>query len=343
MSDERSFEPTHRRLERAASEGDVARSAEASALAAFAAAAATLSFELVPMLAAARALLLSSLSARRIDDAAVGTLLFYVLAVPAAGAAGALAVGVGQTRLSFHLSAPAPKWERLNPAEGIKRILSRETAIHLVRWLAVSIAIAICGAQALRVAAAGRLGDDPMTDVDLARRVSGALLEPALALGAAGAVWEYVTAHRSRLRRLRMSRDEVKRELRESEGDPHRKAHRARFRRALRSGSVAAVRDATVVVVNPTHVAVALRYDPGDAPVPLVVGKGADERAAAMRLAAERYAIPIVEDTALARLLFVEVAVGSAIPEATFGAVAAIIAAIVREARHDARRREAGT
>lgn len=332
MSGERELEPTQRRIERAVAEGDVARSTEAFSLAAFAAAATALSLLLPVMLGTARALLADALRLRRADAEAAILLAVEGCSVCAAAALGALAAGALQTRLALHLGALSPRWERLNPAEGVKRLLTREAVVHLSRWIVVSAAIAWCGLSALRASVGVAWGGDPLAALGAAQRVCGALLFPALVLGALGALWEFATARGARLRRLRMSRDEVRRETRESEGDPHQRAHRMRLHRSLRAG-VAAVRDATLLVVNPTHVAVALRYDPVDAAVPMVLCKGGDERAAAMRLAARRYGVPIVEEPALARLLYAEVEIGATIPESAFTAVAVVIAAVLREAR----------
>ncbi len=334
MSGERELAPTQRRLERAAAEGDVTRSAEAFGLASFAAAGAALSLLFPAMIATARALLIQALRLHRVDGAAAVALVFEGCSICAAAGLGAVAAGALQTRLRLHPGALALRFERLNPAEGVKRLLTREAMVHLVRWVAVATAIALCGLQALRAAVGAAWGDDPAAALGAAQRICAALFLPALALGALGALWEYATARGVRLRRLRMSRDEARREVRESEGDPHQRARRARLHRSLRAG-ISAVREATLLVVNPTHVAVALRYDPVVAAVPVVLCKGGDERAAAMRLAANRYGVPIVEEAALARLLYAGVEVGAAIPETAFTAVAVVIAAVLREARRN--------
>jgi len=332
VSEERSFAPTARRLERAAEEGDVARSGEAVAVASFAAGAAALSAALAPMLAAGRALVAASLAQRRLDGAACAQLLAAAASVPCAAAGAALATALAQTRFALRLAPLAPRWDRLEPGAGLKRMLSRESVLHALRWSATAAVIALCGLQALRGAIGRDLADDPAAAVDAARAVCAAYVWPALALGAVGAALEYATARGARLRRLRMSREEVKRELRESEGDPQRKVHRARLQRSMR-GDARAMRGATVLVTNPTHVAVALRYDPEDVPVPAVVSKGCDRRAAALRALAARYGVPVVEEVWLARALYAEVAVGEPIPESAFGAVAAVIAAIAHEGR----------
>ena len=128
---------------------------------------------------------------------------------------------------------------------------------------------------------------------------------------------------------LRMTRHEVREEQRESEGDPHvrlrfRRAHRELARRRM----LADVKDADVVLTNPTHVAVALRYRADEGAAPKVVAKGADELAAKIREAARAAGVPIVERRALARALFASVKVGAEIPPALYRAVAEILAYI---------------
>ncbi len=121
-----------------------------------------------------------------------------------------------------------------------------------------------------------------------------------------------------------MTRDEVRRELRDDEGDPDRKAERRRVHRALvEAGPVAR---ATVVVVNPTRLAVALRHDRGVEGAPRVVAKGTGLAAARIRSAARRAGVPIVRDLALARALHRLAEVGDEIPEELYEAAAALLA-----------------
>jgi type III secretion protein U len=135
------------------------------------------------------------------------------------------------------------------------------------------------------------------------------------------------------MRRLRMSKDEVRREHKDSEGDPMLKQARERaYHDMLAQATIAAVRTATVVVVNPTHLACALRYrqgeegDEGEGPddAPVVVASGAGELAQQILQAAQQWGIPVVRDVPLARAL-VELQVGDVIPEALYEAVAEIL------------------
>lgn len=128
------------------------------------------------------------------------------------------------------------------------------------------------------------------------------------------------------MKRLRMAKEEVKREYKDAEGDPQIKAARERaHQEMLAAAAVGNVKKATVVVVNPTHLATALRYDEeqGDA-APVVVASGEGDLAARIVAAARDYAVPIVQDVALARAL-AELQIGDAIPEALYEAVAEIL------------------
>jgi flagellar biosynthetic protein FlhB len=152
------------------------------------------------------------------------------------------------------------------------------------------------------------------------------LLTMAVALGALGAL-DYLWQRRQHEENLRMSRQEVKEEHRETEGDPH---IRARFRRAHREISrrrmLTEVRHADVVLTNPVHVAVALQYRAADMGAPRVIAKGADELAQKIKDAARSAGIPIVERRALARAIFRTVKLGQEIPPALYRAVAEILA-----------------
>jgi flagellar biosynthetic protein FlhB len=133
------------------------------------------------------------------------------------------------------------------------------------------------------------------------------------------------------VRNLRMTPRELKEERADSEGRPETKARRrsAAVRRA-RGMRIGAIREATAVVTNPTHIAVALRYDPPQIDVPVVVARGADLMAAVVRGAAESFGVPVVEAPELARLLFAQAEADDPIPEEAYAAVAAVFAWIMR-------------
>jgi flagellar biosynthetic protein FlhB len=132
-------------------------------------------------------------------------------------------------------------------------------------------------------------------------------------------------------KKMMMTKEEAKREYREEEGDPLIRSRRRRKHRDLAKGRVAVdVPRADVLLVNPTHVAVALRYRPEESRAPIVLAKGKGELAEIMRDLARSNGIPIVEDIPLARMLYKRVKVGKAIPADTFKAVAAILAFVYR-------------
>jgi len=152
----------------------------------------------------------------------------------------------------------------------------------------------------------------------------------ALRAGAAAGVLaalDFGLSRRRHWRELMMSREEVKNEHKQSEGDPHHKQQRKAMHRQLAAGGPErGVRAATAVVVNPTHVAVALRYAPRECDAPYLVAKGREQDALALRRAAQELGIPIVRDVPLARSL-VQFDVGVEIPEELYQAAAAVLAA----------------
>jgi type III secretion protein U len=142
-----------------------------------------------------------------------------------------------------------------------------------------------------------------------------------LLLGVLDLLW----ARRRHRQSLRMTRDEVRREHREQEGDPRHRAHRrAAHRQLLQAGRARGVEQATVVVVNPTHLAVCLRWAPEECDAPYLVARGRAEDAAELRRRAEELGIPVVRDVALARSLVLH-DVGEEVPEELFQAAAAVL------------------
>jgi flagellar biosynthesis protein FlhB len=139
-----------------------------------------------------------------------------------------------------------------------------------------------------------------------------------------GAV-DYLLKRRAHFKRLRMTREEVKREHREEEGDPRHKAERRRVhRRLLQEAAMRAVPRASVVITNPTHLAVALRYERGAMRAPAVTAKGQHLHAEQIRSLARTHGVPIRRDPPLARALY-ELELEEEIPEALYDAVAEVL------------------
>src|SRR6201995_3550179 len=136
------------------------------------------------------------------------------------------------------------------------------------------------------------------------------------------------------MERMKMTKEEVKEDFKQSEGDPHIKARQRQIRNERsRRRMMQAVPTATVVVMNPTHYAVALKYDQGETPAPMCVAKGVDSLALKIREIAEEAGVPVLEDPPLARALYAAVEIDEIIPPAHYEAVAKIIGFILSAGR----------
>jgi len=325
VSDDRRFEPTPSRRKRAQREGNVARSSELSTTAAFAAALAASAFA-VPVAASAAATAL-----HRASPATVVTLVAAALAPACAAALGGTSAALAQGG-GLHVTGIRADLSRLSPASGLRRMASADAFVGVARAtmaLAAAMAAVLPTTRgAVEAAAATR---DPFAAVSLAGNAALRACIAALAVGATFAAVDVALTRRRWLRGLRMSLDELKRDAKENDGDPQSRARRKSAHRAVLHGGVARTREASFVVVNPTHVAVALRYAPPAVPVPEILVRAADAVAARVRAIATAHRIPIVEDVALARLLYAQGDAGGAIPLEAYVAVAEIIAALARD------------
>jgi type III secretion protein U len=329
-------DPTPKRLRKAREEGDSGVSAYAAQAVAFVVAVA-----LVP--AAVRALAsrasddiraaIAAAAARefapRFDPLQLATtivsLVFPVLV--AAGAAGAVALAV-QTGGSFASKRLTPKLERLNPIAGMKGLFSTTRLFAVGRAIVAGAIVGWLAWSGLHdhVVDFAHIGGHLSSAGAAIADTAGALAWRAALVGLALAALDLLVTRRAWVRRLRMSKEEVRREYKESEGDPQLKAARERaYQEVLAQATIANVRTASVVVVNPTHLACALRYDEkeGDQ-APVVVASGEGDLAARIVQAAKDYGVPVVRDVPLARAL-VELEVGDVIPEALYEAVAEIL------------------
>ncbi|RYG82668.1 EscU/YscU/HrcU family type III secretion system export apparatus switch protein, partial [bacterium] len=252
-----------------------------------------------------------------------------VLAATAFAAALALVVQSGGVIATKRL---APKPERLDPVAGIAGLFQASRLFTVVRALAAGVLVSVFAYREIRASLPdiARAASGAHAVLALSGRVAFALVKDAAALGIVLGAMDLGITRMSWRKKLRMSKDEIKREHKESDGNPETKAARERARHEmLAEATVGNVKRAQVVIVNPTHVACALRYDEatadedGDgAPVVIAVGEG--DLAVRIRKAAEDYGVPIVRDVPLARALR-ELEVGDAIPEVLYEAVAEIL------------------
>jgi flagellar biosynthesis protein FlhB len=257
-------------------------------------------------------------------------LLPFVLAVAAVG----LAANVGQVGFMISTGPLNPRWAMINPVEGFKRILSLRSLTELLKAVLKvaiigSIAYATVSSDLARlVPLQGAEGGAVLTQIGgatvrLGLRVGFALLALAI-LDYGYQRWEYE-------RSLRMSRQEITEEQKQTEGDPQIKARiRLLQRLTARRRMMQDVAKATVVVTNPTHYAVALKYDRAQMLAPVVVARGMRKLAERIKEAARANRVPIVEDPPLARLLYKEGKLGKPIPVALYRAVAQVLAHVWR-------------
>lgn len=327
-SSEKPFEATPARIRKARREGDVARSNELGANLAFAAGAVTLC-ALVPQLAAAAG---KAVSAAIVVNSGWSSVPILVLAlVPIAASAVAGTFGSLLQNGGLHVVAVAPKAERLNPIAGMKRMLSRETLAHSARAVLAFACATAAMAPFVGWCAAALMRAPPLAASVAQTWASGRYaLFAASAVGFGFALAEYGAARASWLRRLRMSFEERKREIKEEEGDASARGRRRALHRALLRGGMRRLKDAAFVVVNPEHVAIALEYRPPRVCVPRVLVRAADAAATAVRTTALRYGIPIVENVWLARALYRDGRAGEPIPHPLYIAVAEVVVSLLR-------------
>ncbi|MBN3821190.1 EscU/YscU/HrcU family type III secretion system export apparatus switch protein [Paraburkholderia sp. Se-20369] len=250
-------------------------------------------------------------------------------APPAAAAVGGALVGaVAQAGFLFAPDALKADFSRLNPAAGIKRLFSMQTVLDAARAavkLCVYCTLAYrCIADAVRAASHAGL-----TAAGLARALGSAGLALAAQLLIAAVLFtvlDYALVRRRFVKQMRMSRHEVRQEFKQHDGDPRIKQRRRQLQRELlqRSRSLRGMRGADVLVTNPTHYAVGLRYAPVEMAAPTVVSKGAGEFALRLRKLAFIHRVQIIEAPALARQLFRHGALEKEIPPQLFTATAAI-------------------
>ncbi|CAG0994361.1 Flagellar biosynthetic protein FlhB [Burkholderiales bacterium] len=231
---------------------------------------------------------------------------------------------------NFSSKALELKFDRLDPWEGLKRMFSAQGLAQLGLALAKTLLIVGFAAWAMwheREATLGLVGENLEAGIaHMARIVGWCFLVIAGSLGVLAAMdvpfqlWSY---HK----KMRMTKDEVRRESKEQEGDPHLKAHiRAQQREIARRRMMSEVPKADVVVTNPTHYAVALSYQNGQMRAPKVVAKGAGVVAQKIRELALEHAVPVLEAPPLARALYRHSELDMEIPQALFGAVAEVLA-----------------
>ena len=353
MAGERTEQATQHRREQARKEGDLLHSRELSAatgtLAGVLALGAAGSRELAAWRQAFAAFLDLGAPARW-EPAQIGPTLLAarrlslsVLAplgmVMAAVAAAALAVGVLQTGgVNFHAGAVGFKLERINPASNLKNLFSLRASARLAKSLIPASLLAVFAVQRI----ARQLSIPPFSTARLellAEDVYGLLVAAAWLLFGWAAI-DYLVEWQSRESRLKMSRQDLRDEMKETEGNPQIRGRIRNLQRQMRRRRVKAdVSKAAVVLTNPTHYAVALGFDFSTMEAPKLLAKGRNLLAEEIKAEARWAGVPIIENPPLARSLYRSVEVGQPIPVDLYAAVAAILAYLYRQ-RLEAEMRE---
>ncbi len=222
-----------------------------------------------------------------------------------------------------------PKMDKLNPVEGVKKMFSMDNLVELIKSIIKSAALIGIGWIVVR----GMLPDLVQLPNAPPQAIGAALWQGLSRI----VIWTICvfffiaaldTAYQkySYLKNLRMSRRDIRQELKDSEGDPHVKQRRRQLHQEWsQQNMLHAVRGANVVVTNPTHIAVALRYQDGDTDLPIVVAKGEGHTAELIRQAAEEAGVPILQNIPLARGLHEKVALDDHISNEFFEAVAEVL------------------
>lgn len=338
---EKTEKPTKRKLREARKKGDVLKSKDLAQTAVITVAVIFLTLSIGSVIAGVEHLFSGWRSSLELLNAAdgveqqvfnVGLNLFakLVLSLEVVVAATAVVITAVQVRGVFSLDPIKLKAERLSPGSNIKRLFSSRNLLDLVKNLfkiTLLVGIGYTIFLAYRHTLFLSVSMTPQQIFALLGRVLLILAVCAVILAWILSAVDYGHQFYEYMKQQKMSKDEVRREHKDSEGDPLIKSHRRMFHRMYATQSVGdTVKGANVVVTNPTHFAVALRYARGTGSLPKVAAKGVDAAAEAIRLAAARHGIPVIEDRMLARRLFATVDTDAFVTSELFGDVARVLA-----------------
>ena len=341
---EKSEEPTQKRLDEALERGDVVKSQEVNTWFVLGAATLILLSFSGPMSSSLNGLLRGFLGQAH-NIPVDGRGLVAVMQTLGAGTIAAIALPFGvlmlaavagnmvQHRLVWSGESLKPKLSKISPGAGFKRLFSKIALMNFIKGL---IKLALVGAimsvilWPKRNQLDGLVTMDPAVVLLLTRALSLDVLGAVVALLAIIAAADYLFQYRQWYNRLKMSLQELKDEFKQTDGDPHIKAKIRQLRlERSKKRMMAAVPQASVIITNPTHYAVALQYDRGMA-APVCLAKGLDNIALKIREVAAEHNIPIVENPPLARALHATVEIDEEVPPEHYKAVAEVIGYVMR-------------
>jgi len=261
---------------------------------------------------------------------------YFLILGPILVAMTAVALGVNVAQVGFQFTSKAlePKLDKLNPVNGLKRLFSLKSLVQLVRD---TLKLAIIGFVAYKALASEfdsffLLPD--MSVVQIAGTMGMLAVKMALKIGAVIlviAVLDYVYQKYEFEKSIRMSKQDIKDEYKDTEGSPQLKARARQMQREIaRRRMMSGVPTADVVVTNPTHLAVALKYDTEEMGAPTVIAKGQRLMAQRIKEIAYEHKIPVIEDKPLARMLYKMCEIGQVIPSNLYRAVAELLAYVYK-------------
>jgi flagellar biosynthetic protein FlhB len=256
--------------------------------------------------------------------------LTLVLPVVCVFAVTGVVANVAQTGLILSLQGAKPKWSHVNPISGFKKLFSTQSLWQLAKQLSKLLVLVGLAYKALTGLGHKLVGSSPVGLTPIAGYSGSVLLHLVRTVSAVGLLLgliDYGVAKRKLSKSLKMTKQEVKEEARQSEGDPLIKREtRRKMYRMSRARMMAAIAGADVVVVNPTHYAVALRYEASLGRAPRVVAKGIDDVALRIREEGRKHKVPVVEDPPVARAIYAACEIDEPVPAELYLAVARLLA-----------------
>ena len=341
-------EPTSRRLEEARKQGDVAKSADLASWASLAGATGAVAIaggwacrdlagRLLPFLASAGDVDLTGGGAVDVFRRALSAAAPIMMLTLGAGMACGVAGNFIQQGFLWTTGKMKPDLSKVSPIEGFKRLFGIDGFVQFIRSVLKIVLVATVAWLSLKPHAselAGLTAMEPAAILPFASQLLRSLAIAIVTLLGLGALIDWIWQRQRFMSKMRMSREELKEEIRQSEGDPQIKAKVRQIRNErARRRMMAQVPRATVVIANPTHYAVALLYKQGETAAPVCLAKGVDKVALKIRQTAEEAKVPVIEDPPLARALYAAVEIDEAIPVGHYQAVAKIIGFVLNQAK----------
>ncbi len=338
---------TPRKLEEARKKGDVAKSPDVASALSLAGAAAvilmaggwfatSMAEQFLPFIAAPHTMMggLNTGAGVEIGGIALWAITPFLGAVMLATILGGVGGNLAQSGIMFTGEKLKPDWSKVNPLKGFKRIFGPDGLVQFIKTFLKLLAVVVVCWLVLKPHAnelANMAAMSPAMILPFTRDLAISLMVSALVFLSFTAGVDFLWQKYRFAERMKMTKEELKEDYKQSEGDPHVKAKLKQIRaQRSRQRMMQAVPTATVIVTNPTHFSVALRYEAGDA-APVCVAKGVDAVALRIREVAREHAVPIVENVPLARALYAAVDVDETIPREHFEAAAKVIGFVMNK------------